>query len=60
MEEFVSCGVWPLAANVNFEHVKVGAMSMSKIKVPCPDLPFLVKMVKMTLSFWRGLSMKIE
>jgi hypothetical protein len=23
VEEFVSCGVWPLAAGVDFEHVKV-------------------------------------
>jgi hypothetical protein len=23
VEEFVSCGVWPLVASVNFEHVKV-------------------------------------
>jgi hypothetical protein len=24
VEKFVSCGVWPLAAGVNFEQVKVG------------------------------------
>jgi hypothetical protein len=36
LEEFVSCGVWPLAAGVNFEQVKVGVTPVSKLKVPLP------------------------
>jgi hypothetical protein len=39
MEEFVSCGVWPLAAGINFEHVKVGVTPVSKLKVPLPGFP---------------------
>jgi hypothetical protein len=38
MEEFVSCGVWPLAAGINFEHVKVGEMPVSKLKVLLPKI----------------------
>jgi hypothetical protein len=29
VEEFVSCGVWPLATSVNFEHVKVDLTPVS-------------------------------
>jgi hypothetical protein len=36
VEEFVSCGVWPLAAGVNFEQVKVGSTPILKLKVPLP------------------------
>jgi hypothetical protein len=39
VEEFVSCGVWPLAAGVDFEHVKVGETPVSKLKVPLPRFP---------------------
>jgi hypothetical protein len=34
MEEFVSSGVWPLAADVSFKQVKVGLTPISKLKVP--------------------------
>jgi hypothetical protein len=36
VEEFVSCGVWPLAASVNSEQVKVNLTPISKLKVPLP------------------------
>jgi hypothetical protein len=36
VEEFVSCGVWPLAGGVSFKLVKVGLTSVSKLKVPLP------------------------
>jgi hypothetical protein len=36
VEEFVSCGVWPLAGNVSFKHVKVDLTLVSKLKVPLP------------------------
>jgi hypothetical protein len=36
VEEFVSCGVRPLAAGVNFEQVKVSLTPISKLKVPLP------------------------
>jgi hypothetical protein len=36
MEEFVSCGVWPLAGDVTFEHVKVDLTPVSNLKVPLP------------------------
>jgi hypothetical protein len=39
VEEFMSCGVWPLAAAVNFEQVKVGLTPISKLKVPLPRFP---------------------
>jgi hypothetical protein len=35
----VSCGVWPLPANVSFEQVKVGLTLVSKLKVPLPRFP---------------------
>jgi hypothetical protein len=34
VEEFVSCGVWPLATSVNFEHVKVDLTPVSQLNVP--------------------------
>jgi hypothetical protein len=34
VEEFMSCGVWPLAAAVNFEQVKVGFDSNLKAQGP--------------------------
>jgi hypothetical protein len=39
VEEFASCGVRPLAADVSFEHVKVGLTLVSKLKVPLPRFP---------------------
>jgi hypothetical protein len=39
VEEFVSCGVWPLATIVNFEHVKVDLTPVWKLKVPVPRFP---------------------
>jgi hypothetical protein len=39
VEEFVSCGVWPLAVGVDFEQVKVGEMLVSKLKVSLPIFP---------------------
>jgi hypothetical protein len=39
VEEFVSCGVWPLAAGVDFEDMKVGEMLVLKLKVPLPRFP---------------------
>jgi hypothetical protein len=35
----VSCGVWLLAADVSFKHVKVGLTPISKLKVPLPRFP---------------------
>jgi hypothetical protein len=40
VEEFVSCGVWPLAAGVDFEHMKVRETPVLKLKVPLPRFPF--------------------
>jgi hypothetical protein len=39
VEEFVSCGVWPLSTGVNFEHVKIDLTSVSKLKVPLLNFP---------------------
>jgi hypothetical protein len=36
VEEFKSCGVWPLAAAVNFEQVKVSLTPISKLEPPPP------------------------
>jgi hypothetical protein len=36
MEEFIACNVWPLAAGISFERVKVGVTPISKLKVPLP------------------------
>jgi hypothetical protein len=39
VDKFVCCGVWPLAAGVSFEHVKVSLTPISKVKVPLPRFP---------------------
>jgi hypothetical protein len=39
VEEFVSCGVWPLCASVDFEQVKVDLTPVSQLKVPLPHFP---------------------
>jgi hypothetical protein len=39
VEEFVSCGVWPLSAGVDFEQVKVNLTPVSQLKVPLPNVP---------------------
>jgi hypothetical protein len=39
VEEFVSCGVWPLDAGNDFEHMKVGEAPVSKLKAPLPRFP---------------------
>jgi hypothetical protein len=39
MEKFMSCGVWPLAAGVNIEQVKVDVTPVSKLKFPLPRFP---------------------
>jgi hypothetical protein len=36
VEEFVACNVWPLAASVSFDQVRVGVTPVSKLKVPLP------------------------
>jgi hypothetical protein len=37
--EFVSCGIWPLYASVDFEHVKVDLTPASQLKAPLPRFP---------------------
>jgi hypothetical protein len=39
VEEFLSCGVWPLSAGVDFEHVKVDFTLVSWLKIPLPNFP---------------------
>jgi hypothetical protein len=39
VEEFVACGVWLLAASVNFEQMEVGLTPISKLNVPLPRFP---------------------
>jgi hypothetical protein len=39
VEEFVSCGVWPLCAGIDFEQVKVDLTPVSQLKVPLPHFP---------------------
>jgi hypothetical protein len=41
VEEVISCGVWPLSAGVNFEHVKVDLTPASLLKVPLPRFSML-------------------
>jgi hypothetical protein len=36
VEDFVACGVWPLASSVSFDQVSVSVTLMSKLKVPLP------------------------
>jgi hypothetical protein len=43
VEEFVYCGVWPLAAGVNFEQVKVGVTPISKLTHRLPRFPISQK-----------------
>jgi hypothetical protein len=39
VEEFLSCGVWPLSAGVDFEHVKVDFTPVSRLKISLPNFP---------------------
>jgi hypothetical protein len=39
VEDFVYCGVWLLAADVSFEHVKADLTPVSKLNVPLPRFP---------------------
>jgi hypothetical protein len=39
VEEFMSCGVWPLATDVNFEQVKDDLTPILKLKVSLPRFP---------------------
>jgi hypothetical protein len=39
VEEFLSCGVWPLSIGVDFEHVKVHFTQVSWLKIPLPNFP---------------------
>jgi hypothetical protein len=39
VEVFVPCGIWPLSAGVDFEHVKVDLTLVSQLKVPLPNFP---------------------
>jgi hypothetical protein len=54
IEEFLPCGVYPLAANVNFDRVATSVIPVSKLKMPLPkfvaahkydedDVQFLVR-----------------
>jgi hypothetical protein len=37
--ETLSCGIWPLATGVDFEHVKVDLILVSQLKVHLPRFP---------------------
>jgi hypothetical protein len=37
--KILSCGVWPLSARVNFEHVKVDFTLVLRLKIPLPNFP---------------------
>jgi hypothetical protein len=39
VEEFLFCGVWPLSAGVDFEHVKVDFTLVSCLKIMLPNFP---------------------
>jgi hypothetical protein len=39
VEEFMSCGVWPLSVGVDFEQVKVDLTPFLQHKVPLPNFP---------------------
>jgi hypothetical protein len=39
MEEFMSCGVWPLSAGVDFEQVKADLTPISQLKVSLSNIP---------------------
>jgi hypothetical protein len=39
VEEFLSCGVWPLSSSVDFEHVKVDFTLVSQLKIPLLNFP---------------------
>jgi hypothetical protein len=43
VEEFMSYGVWPLAADVSFENVKVDLTPVLKFKIPLPRFPLCHK-----------------
>jgi hypothetical protein len=39
VEEFLSCGIWPLSTDVDFEHVKVDFTLVSWLKMSLPKFP---------------------
>jgi hypothetical protein len=39
VEEFVSCGIWPLSTSVDFEHLMVELTLVSQLKVPLSRFP---------------------
>jgi hypothetical protein len=39
VEEFVSCGIWPLSTGVDFAHVKVDSTPVSQLKILLPRFP---------------------
>jgi hypothetical protein len=39
VEECLPCGVWPLFAGVDFEHVKVDFTPVLRLKIPLPNFP---------------------
>jgi hypothetical protein len=51
MEEFIACGMYPLAVGASFDRVAMRTTSVSKLKVPLPkfttihkdDIQFLVR-----------------
>jgi hypothetical protein len=47
VEEFVSCGVWPLSTGVDFEQVKVHLTPVSLLMVLLPNFTYLTKIKKM-------------
>jgi hypothetical protein len=60
VEEFVGCGVWPLAASVSFEQVLVGVMPVSKLKLPLPNFVATRGDGEDDAIFWQGLRRKQE
>jgi hypothetical protein len=46
VDEFLACGVYPLASGFGFRDVDIGTTVMSKVETPLPILPMKVISLK--------------
>jgi hypothetical protein len=56
IEEFLACGMYPLAAGIGFDRMTDGVTPVSRLKLPLLNLWPFTRMTKMMFNFWLGLS----
>jgi hypothetical protein len=60
VEEFVPCGVYPLATDVSFDQVSIAMTPVSKMKIPLPKFVAGRKDDDDINFFWQGLSWMLK